>query len=181
MPFVQKRERNVNTKLFLWTGVGLPAVTLTALVPYILAIGHETRAPSSPNQLSIDVTGYTFWWSMSYRRTGGLPGIERANEIRLPAGEPVELLLRSNDVIHSFRIPNVAGKTDMIPGRVTRQVMQADRPGRYRGQCAEYCGRQHSLMAFDVMVLPRAEFDAWLARLAEPVREPPHSGATTRA
>ena len=83
MPFVQKRERNVNTKLFLWTGVGLPAVTLTALVPYILAIGHETGAISfSPNQLSIDVTGYTFWWSMSYRRTGGLPGIERANEIR---------------------------------------------------------------------------------------------------
>ena len=61
----------------------------------------------------------------------------------------------------------------MIPGRVTRQVMQADRPGLYRGQCAEYCGLQHSLMAFDVVVLPRAEFDTWLARLAEPVREPP--------
>jgi cytochrome c oxidase subunit 2 len=139
----------------------------------VLAVGHETRTPASPNQLSIDVTGSLYWWSMSYRRTSELTGIATANELRLPAGEPVELSLRSNDVIHSFWAPNLAGKTDMIPGRVTRMVIQADRPGIYRGQCAEYCGLQHSLMAFDVIVLPRREFDAWLARLTQPVREPP--------
>jgi hypothetical protein len=97
------------------------------------------------------------------------------------AGEPVELSLRSNDVIHSFWVPNLAGKTDMIPGRVTRMVIQADRPGIYRGQCAEYCGLQHSLMAFDVLVLSRPEFDTWLARLAQPVREPSHTRASTGA
>src|SRR4051794_17885137 len=108
VPFMRKRERSVNEKLFLWTGVGLPAVTLTVFVPYVLATGHETRAPTSPNHLSIDVTGNTYWWSMSYRRTGGLPGITTANEIRLPVGEAVELLLHSNDVIHSFWVPNIA-------------------------------------------------------------------------
>jgi cytochrome c oxidase subunit 2 len=98
--------------------------------------------------------------------------VASANELRLPAGEPVELLLHANDVIHSFWVPNLAGKTDMIPGRVNRMVIQADRPGVYRGQCAEYCGLQHSLMSFDVIVLPRAEFDSWMARLAQPIGDP---------
>ena len=103
--------------------------------------------------------------------TGARP-LSSANELRLPVGEPVELFLRANDVIHCFWVPSLAGKTDMIPGRINRMVIQADRPGIYRGQCAEYCGLQHSLMAFDVIAMPRAEFDAWLAELAQPAREP---------
>src|SRR5688572_2687116 len=93
-----------------------------------------------------------------------------------PAMKPRRAMLpsvHSNDVIHSFWVPSLGGKTDMIPGRVNRMVIQADRPGIYRGQCAEYCGLQHALMAFDVIALPRAEFDAWLDRLAQPAREPP--------
>ncbi len=178
VPFLRRRERTVNRKLFLWGGgVALPLLTLTALVPYVLSVGHETRAASRPDQLSIDVTGHLFWWEMSYRRedparTSDPPLAISANELRLPAGEPVELRLHSNDVIHSFWVPNLAGKTDMIPGRVNRMVIEADRPGVFRGQCAEYCGRQHALMAFDVIVLPRAEFDAWLDSLAQPVPEP---------
>jgi cytochrome c oxidase subunit 2 len=177
-PFLRRRERPVNRTLFLWGGgVALPFLTLTALVPYVFTVGHETRASTRPDRLSIDVTGHLYWWEMSYRRAGSgrvpaLPPANSANELRLPAGEPVELFLRANDVIHSFWVPNLAGKTDMIPGRVNRMVIQADRPGVYRGQCAEYCGRQHALMAFDVLVLPRAEFDAWLSRLAQPVRAP---------
>ncbi len=173
-PFLRRREKAVNRNLFLWGGgVALPAVTLTALVPYVLTVGHETRASTAADRLSVDVTGYVYWWEMSYRRADGQSAVRSANELRLPAGEPVELFLRSNDVIHSFWVPNLAGKTDMIPGRVNRMVIQADRPGIFRGQCAEYCGTQHSLMAFDVIVVPRAEFDAWLARLVQPVREPP--------
>lgn len=172
-PFVRRRERPVNRRLFLWGGgVALPFLTLTVLVPYVFTVGHETRASTRADRLSIDVTGHLYWWEMSYRRgPGGSPAVS-ANELVLPAGEPVELLLRSNDVIHSFWVPNLAGKTDMIPGRENRMVIQADRAGVFRGQCAEYCGRQHALMAFDVVVLPRAEFDAWLARLALPVQEP---------
>ena len=173
LPFLRRREGRVNQRLFLWGGgVALPFLTLAALVPYAMTVGHETRASTSPERLSIDVTGYFWWWEMSYRRAGGGSAVSSANELRLPAGEPVELLLRANDVIHSFWVPNLAGKTDMIPGRVNRMVIQADRPGIFRGQCAEYCGLQHSLMAFDVVVMPRAEFDAWLAGLAQPVAEP---------
>jgi cytochrome c oxidase subunit 2 len=173
IPFVRRRERPVNNNLFLWGGgVVLPFLTLLALVPYVMSVGHESRAATSADQLSIDVTGSFWWWEMSYRRGAGGSPISSANELRLPAGEPVELLLHASDVIHSFWVPNLAGKTDMIPGRINRMVIEADRPGIYRGQCAEYCGLQHSLMAFDVVVLPRAEFDAWLAGLAQAVPEP---------
>jgi cytochrome c oxidase subunit 2 len=173
VPFLRRRAGAVHRTLFLWGGgVALPLLTLTALVPYVLTVGHETRASTAPDRLSVDVTGHLWWWEMSYRRADGLAAVPSGNELRLPAGEPVELFLRANDVIHSFWVPSLAGKTDMIPGRVNRMVIQADRPGMYRGQCAEYCGTQHALMAFDVIVMPRAEFDAWLAGLAQPVREP---------
>ena len=173
VPFLPRRERVVNRKLFLWGGgVALPAVTLTLLVPYVMTVGQGTRAATGPDRLSIDVTGALYWWEMSYRRGDGQSGITTANELRLPIGEPVELFLRANDVIHSFWVPNIAGKVDMIPGRTNRTVIQVDRPGIYRGQCAEYCGAQHALMAFDVIAVSRAEFDAWLARLAQPVPEP---------
>jgi cytochrome c oxidase subunit II len=153
-------------------GVALPGLTLTALIPYVLSVGGQMRTPILPNHLTVDVTGHLYWWEMSYRRPDGLSAVTSANELRLPVGEPVEVFLRAADVIHSFWVPNLAGKTDMIPGRVTRMVIQADRPGVYRGQCAEYCGAQHALMAFDVIAIPRAEFDAWLAGLAHPAREP---------
>jgi len=173
VPFLRRGERPVNRKLFLWGGgVTLPFVTLSVLVPYVMTVGHETRASTSATRLSVDITGHQFWWEMSYRRADGRSAVASANELRLPVGEPVELMLRANDVIHSFWVPRLAGKTDLIPGRVNRMVIQADRPGAYRGQCAEYCGEQHALMAFDVIALPRAEFDAWLGRLAQPAGEP---------
>ena len=172
VPFLSRGERVVNRKLFLWGGgIALPAVTLTLLVPYVMTVGQATRAATTPDRLTIDVTGSLYWWEMSYRRGDGVR-FASANELRLPIGEPVELFLRANDVIHSFWVPNIAGKVDMIPGRVNRTVIQVDRAGLYRGQCAEYCGAQHSLMAFDVIATPRPEFDAWLARLSEPAREP---------
>jgi cytochrome c oxidase subunit 2 len=173
VPFLRRSTGPVNRNLFLWGGgVALPGLTLLALVPYVMTVGHGTRASTAPDRLSVDVTGYLYWWDMSYRRAEGRAAVPSANELRLPVGEPVELFLRANDVIHSFWVPSLAGKTDMIPGRVNRMVIQADRPGVYRGVCAEYCGLQHSLMLFDVVAMPRPEFDRWLARLAEPARDP---------
>lgn len=173
VPFLRRGERAPRRKLFLWGGgVALPGLTLTALVPFMVATGDDMRASPSPGRLAVEVVGYQYWWEMSYQRPGGLSSVASANELRLPVGEPVELHLRAEDVIHSFWVPSLAGKTDMIPGRVNRMVIQADRPGLWRGQCAEYCGAQHALMAFDVVAVPRAEFDTWLASLARPVPEP---------
>lgn len=172
VPVLRPRERRINRNLFLWGGgVALPLVSLSLLVPYVLGVGGDLRAGANPARITVDVTGRLWWWDVSYRTDGG-QAAGSANEVRIPAGEPVEVVLRSEDVIHSFWVPNIAGKTDMIPGRVNRVVIQADRPGVYRGQCAEYCGLQHARMAFDVFVLPPAEFDAWLARLAQPAPEP---------
>jgi cytochrome c oxidase subunit II len=172
-PFLRRGEPQARRRLFLWGGgVALPGLTLTALVPFTLGAGEGMRAATTPAHATVEVVGYQYWWQMAYRRTDGLPPATSANELRLPVGEPVELLLRAEDVIHSFWVPSLAGKTDMIPGRVNRMVIQADRPGLWRGQCAEYCGTQHALMAFDVIAVPRADFDAWLASLARPVPEP---------
>lgn len=174
VPFVRPRQRPVNRHLFLWGGgVALPLLTLTVLVPFVMKSGHETRASMSSDRLTVDVTGSLYWWAMSYRRANGSSAAASANELRLPIGEPVEVFLHSKDVIHSFWVPRLAGKVDMIPGRVNRMVIQADQAGVFRGQCAEYCGLQHTLMAFDVIAMPRPEFDAWLTSLARPVAEPP--------
>jgi cytochrome c oxidase subunit II len=171
-PFVRPGSGPVNRKLFLWGGgVALPFITLLILVPYVFTVGHEIRSPIGAHRLSVDVTGHQFWWEVAYTR-GPEFAVTSANELRIPVGEPVEIFLRSPDVIHSFWIPSLAGKTDMVPGRVNRIVIEATRPGVYRGQCAEYCGKQHALMAFDAVAVPRGEFDIWLARLSRPTLQP---------
>jgi cytochrome c oxidase subunit 2 len=173
VPFLRRQHRPVNQKLFLWGGgVLLPAVTLSALVPYVITVGAPMRARTPADAVSVDVTGHLYWWDVSYRLPNATTRVATANELRVPVGEPIEILLQSSDVIHSFWVPNLAGKMDLTPGRVTRLVIQADRPGTFRGQCAEYCGAQHSLMAFEVIALPRPEFDAWVAKLAQPVPAP---------
>lgn len=169
-PFVRRRHVPANRRLFLWGGgVALPSLAILGLIPYVLVTGDGMRQRQAA--YTIDATGFVYWWEMSYRLPDGRRATT-ANELRLPLGVPVEIRLRSDDVIHSFWVPSLAGKTDMIPGRVNRMVLQADRIGFFRGQCAEYCGAQHALMAFDVIVTGRAEFDSWLARMAESVPEP---------
>ena len=105
--------------------------------------------------------------------------IVTANEIHVPVGERVELTLTSADVIHSFWVPSIAGKMDLVPGRRNRLTIQADREGVYRGQCAEFCGTQHALMALHVVAVTPAAFESWLAREATPAR-PPSTDALMR-
>jgi cytochrome c oxidase subunit 2 len=98
--------------------------------------------------------------------------VETANEIRLPVNERIELQLTSPDVIHSFWVPSIAGKMDLIPGRVTRLALEPTRTGAFRGACAEYCGASHALMAFTVVVVERDEFEQWLEAQAAPASGP---------
>ena len=98
--------------------------------------------------------------------------VTTANEIHIPLGRPVVLKVTSRDVIHSFWAPNLQGKRDLIPGYTTAIWLQADRPGIFRGQCAEFCGLQHAHMAFDIVAEPEADFERWLDGMRQPAREP---------
>jgi cytochrome c oxidase subunit 2 len=110
----------------------------------------------------IEVTGKQWWWEVRYVEDG--PGFVLANELHLPAGRAIDLVLSSDNVIHSFWVPALAGKVDMIPGRINRLRLKSDVPGVFRGQCAEYCGGQHALMGMVVVVEPEADFERWRAR-----------------
>ncbi len=149
-------------------GVVLPVVVLSALLVTSFVISRDLTRTVAEDALRIEVVGKQWWWEVRYRPPGRAEPIVSANEVRLPVGETVELLLATDGVIHSFWVPRLAGKTDMIPGRVNRMQIRALEPGTYRGQCAEYCGGPHALMAFYAVALPPDEFAAWLEREAEP-------------
>lgn len=143
-------------------GLVFPGLVLTALLVYTVLVG--ARLVTTPaGALTIDVTGHMWWWDVRYAGPGGSPALTSANELRIPVGRPVHLRVHSADVIHSFWVPNLAGKIDMIPGRTNRLDLQADVPGTYRGQCAEFCGLQHTLMALHVVAMPAQEWEAWFA------------------
>lgn len=152
-------------------GFAFPVVVLTGLLVYGLFIERTVVARDSRPRLSIDVIAEQYWWRVHYREPDGTV-VASANEIRIPAGVPVELRLSTRDVIHSFWVPALAGKLDMIPGVDNRLQVEAVQPGTLRGQCAEYCGGQHAHMAFYVVVMQDAEFARWLAREREPASPP---------
>jgi cytochrome c oxidase subunit II len=143
-------------------GIAFPVVTLSLLLAYGLWIMRAELKAGDPPALRIEVTGEQWWWRLAYIRPDG-SRIAEANEIRLPVGSEVELVLGSADVIHSFWVPSLGGKLDLIPGRSNRLRLTAERPGSYRGQCAEYCGGPHALMALEIVAMPPGEFEAWLA------------------
>jgi cytochrome c oxidase subunit 2 len=158
--------RRVDARRWLLVGgIVLPGILLVALFIYALEVGHALVVHEDPDALRIHVTGKQWWWEVRYE-DGGDGGVVLANELHIPLERPVEIVLGSSDVIHSFWVPALAGKVDMIPGRTTRIALQADRAGTWRGQCAEYCGAQHALMAFHVVAEPTEEFEAWLAHQA---------------
>ena len=148
-------------RLILFAGGVVPATVLLGLLVYSLP-AMRPRAVG-PGDLSVRVTGEQFWWRVRYQAPGAAP-VVTANEVRVPVGRTVLLRLRGGDVIHSFWIPGLAGKTDMLPGRENLMTVRATKAGLFRGQCTEFCGLSHALMAFDVVAMEPAAFDAWLAR-----------------
>jgi cytochrome c oxidase subunit II len=152
----EKNEFFGSTKLILLGGIILPTLILVPLLIYSSAATASMRY--RPSGLTIRVIGHRWWWEVQYPDHH----IETANQLVVPVGQPVRLELAAGDVIHSFWVPQLHGKTDMLPGKVTVTWLLAERPGIYRGQCAEYCGLQHALMAFEVLAVPPAEFVQWL-------------------
>jgi cytochrome c oxidase subunit II len=156
--------------LIVTGGVVVPVLVIAWLVVATGRIGVSVMRPgTSGDHLVIDVIGHQYWWEVRYPQYG----IETANEIQIPAGVPVRLRLTSPDVIHSFWVPRLQGKIDMFPGRTTTLWIEADEPGLYRGQCAEYCGDGHALMAFWLEALDSASFGRWVADRRTPPELPP--------
>ena len=168
---LRRGRRPVPPRWWIVGGAVVPAALLAALAVYSQVRTAGLDAPPPPGALVVAVTGRSWWWHVQYRDAGGRP-VTTANELRLPAGRPVHLALMSDDVIHSFWVPALGGKMDLVPGRINRLVVTPHTPGTYRGACAEFCGEQHAKMALHVVVLPPAEFDRWLAAQAEPAGAP---------
>ena len=155
----------------IWIGgVAFPGVVLTALLVWGLTLTASLTEPIRGDEMRIRVTGEMWWFRVQYLDTAGNVTMEDANEIHIPVGEPVVLELESADVIHSFWVPHLSGKKDMIPGRRTLLRIEADRAGEFGGVCAEYCGGQHALMGFVAVVHDAAGWNAWLARRDESMR-----------
>ncbi|SFU84232.1 cytochrome c oxidase subunit 2 [Halomonas korlensis] len=168
LPLSVRQSRN----LVIAGGIILP---LAATIPFALSsfsIGRTIHAPLPDDALTVEVIGKQWWWEVHYLDEAGDRIATTANEIHIPVDEPIRFLLSSDNVIHSFWVPNLQGKTDMIPGRTNLTSMTADEPGVYRGQCAEYCGTQHALMAFLLVAEAPEAFDDWLAHQRQPAREP---------
>jgi cytochrome c oxidase subunit 2 len=147
-------------------------ITLTALFVYSLQVGNALHTAAAPAAVRIQVTGRQWWWEVKYFPSGASQPVVLANELHLPVGQEVAIELLSADVIHSFWVPSLAGKVDMIPGRSNQLVLRSDQPGSFRGQCAEYCGAQHALMALHVTVESVADFQRWLSREAQDATPP---------
>jgi cytochrome c oxidase subunit 2 len=155
--------------LIVWGGVAFPIVVLLLLLGYAVWLMPLLRPwnPVAEKSGVIEVTGEQFWWRIRYPAVDDQPAFETANEIRLPVGQPATFSLNATDVIHSFWIPALGGKMDMIPGRTNFLTLTPTRTGVYRAPCAEFCGASHAYMAFSVVVMKEEAFDAWRGRQIE--------------
>ena len=167
-------QGNRAAMLIIGGGAVVPTLVLAGLLIYGLSMLPRLLVRAPEGSLKIVVVGEQWWWRVRYHSPDGEP-FDLANEIRLPVGEPVQFELESRDVIHSFWIPSLGGKIDMIPGRRTRLALEPTRTGFFRGVCAEYCGTSHALMAFEVVVMEKTDFAHWLDAQRAPAAEPPAS------
>jgi cytochrome c oxidase subunit 2 len=152
--------------------VGVSTVALIGLLFASVLTGRALESLNSPDALQIRITGYQWWWNIDYLNADPSLQVTTANELHVPVGRPVSISLQSTDVIHSFWVPNLHGKTDLIPGHENTTVIRADVAGVFRGQCAEYCGAQHAHMAFVVVAEPSDQFEGWLAAQRKPAPDP---------
>jgi len=169
-PIVDPADRGLSRSMLVWAGLIVGGLTLLITASFLA--DRHLASLRSEEVLRVRVTGHQWWWRIAYRDSTTGRWIETANELHLPAGRTARVELGSSDVIHSFWVPNVAGKLDVIPGRANSLDLTPHRIGWFRGQCAEFCGAQHAHMAFDVKVESPADFALWLAAQASPAALP---------
>ncbi|HWF00565.1 MAG TPA: cytochrome c oxidase subunit II [Caulobacteraceae bacterium] len=157
-------------------GVGISFIALLISLVWTMVVLAEVTPPRRA-PLTIEVTGEQWWWRVRYLSQTPALTVTTANEIHIPVGQPVRVRLIGADVIHSFWVPQLTGKTDTIPGQTNVTWLQADAPGVYRGQCTEYCGVQHAHMGFFVIAEPRDQFERWWGAQSLPAAEPVDAAA----
>jgi cytochrome c oxidase subunit II len=169
-------DESANTRLVVLFGIAIPAVVLIALfVVSDLFVIRQTDAPAADESaLTIHVVGHQWFWEVRYPGTQAVT----ANEIHIPVGKPVRIVGTTADVIHSFWVPELNRKIDLIPGRQNSTLLEADQASVYRGQCAEFCGLQHANMALSVVAEPQRAYNAWLHNMAKPARPPASAAAS---
>jgi cytochrome c oxidase subunit II len=170
-----RRERALRLSkitLIVSGGIIFPVIVLFVLLVYSVVRAGSLNIATGDTPLRIEVTGEQWWWRVHYLSDDGRHDFETANEIRVPVGRHVEIALKSADVIHSFWVPSLAGKLDMVPGRTNYLRVMAKGPGEFRGQCAEYCGGPHAFMAFFVIAEEPERFALWAERQREPAAAP---------
>jgi len=175
LPWVGERE-GASEGMVLLFGIGIPVVTLVVL--FAVSDVYLVRQTSPPNPrtaaMTVDVIGHQWWWEVRYPSTRAVT----ANEIHIPLDTRVNLVATTADVIHSFWVPELNRKIDMVPGRQNRILLYGTRVGEYRGQCSQFCGLQHANMAMKVFVQSPSAFRSWLASMSTPARPPSSAQAT---
>jgi cytochrome c oxidase subunit II len=146
---------------WLYVGVGVSTLVLIATAAWAMVTLAAVSEPPGKTAFTIALTGHQWWWQVNYTSDQPSQNFTTANEIHIPVGQPVRIELKSADVIHSFWVPELGGKTDLIPGQTNVTWIEAKKPGTYRGQCSEYCGQQHAHMALLVVASSADEFKAW--------------------
>jgi cytochrome c oxidase subunit 2 len=161
--FLKRKEPSRDDVLNVGVSVGVGATVLTLFVLLVASVwtGRAVASLGAASAVTINLTGYQWWWDAEYEDGTPSQRFHTANELHIPVGRPVVLKVTSHDVIHSFWVPNLHGKRDLIPGYTTAIWIQADKPGVYRGQCAEFCGLQHARMALYVTAESNTDFEKW--------------------
>lgn len=166
---ITRTESRFGVRLVFGAGVAVPILILVALFALTLATLPAVSAPDEAEaDFTVEVVGNQWWWEVRYPDQG----IVTANEIHIPAGRPVRIEVTTDDVIHSFWVPQLQRKIDLVPGRRNSILLESERTGVFRGQCAEFCGLQHANMAFFVVVEEPEQFEAWARANADPAAEP---------
>jgi len=168
-----KPQRDEGGMSWIYWGVGISAVVLVICMLFNLKTIAATSTPTDgTGVLTVQVTAHQWWWELTYQDPDSHKTFLTANEIHIPVGERVKILLNSADVIHSFWVPSLAGKMDVIPGQTNVTWVQADAPGIYRGECAVFCGAEHARMQFQVVAQTPKDFEAWRAHQLEEAPQP---------
>lgn len=166
---------------WLWIGVGVSSLVLLFSVVWTVAVIAEIANPPAKPSVVVEVTGRQWWWQVRYLNDDPSRIFTTANEIHIPVGKPVLFRLLGGDVIHSFWIPALAGKTDLVPGQLNETWLEARKPGTYHGQCTEYCGIEHAKMAFVVIADRPVDFARWQAHQLQSASAPSGNAAMGEA